>query len=99
VEQTTDETEKITFKHLHEIPPISISLGRWPGIRQGPGGTRPRYVVKPLLHEACPAGNDIEGFMVLTREGKYREAWDLIKERKPFPESVKGLFSPVRTFL
>jgi len=36
-------------------------------------------------NEACPAGNDIEGFMVLTKEGKFREAWELIKEENPFP--------------
>ena len=47
---------------------------------------KPRYINKtPPCNEACPAGNDIEGFMVLTREGKFREAWELIKEENPFP--------------
>ena len=79
--------QKITFKHLHEIPPISISLGTMDWNKTGTWRyLRPRYVVKtPPCNEACPAGNDIEGFMVLTREGKYREAWDLIKEENPFP--------------
>jgi len=79
--------QRVTFKHLHEIPPISISLGTMAWNKTGTWRyLRPRYVVKtPPCNEACPAGNDIEGFMVLAREGKHREAWDLIKEENPFP--------------
>lgn len=78
---------KVTFKHLHDIPPISISLGTMLWHKTGSWRyLRPRYVTKTSpCNEACPAGNDIEGFMVLTREGKFREAWELIKEENPFP--------------
>ena len=79
--------EKITFRGLKEIPPISISMGTMLWNKTGTWRyLKPRYVNKtPPCNEACPAGNDIEGFMVLTREGKSREAWELIKEENPFP--------------
>ncbi len=79
--------EKVTFKRLQEIPPISISMGTMLWNKTGTWRyLKPRYINKtPPCNEACPAGNDIEGFMVLTREGKFREAWALIKEENPFP--------------
>jgi 2-oxoacid:acceptor oxidoreductase delta subunit (pyruvate/2-ketoisovalerate family) len=79
--------EKITFKRLEEIPPISISLGTMLWNKTGTWRyLKPRYVAKtPPCNEACPAGNDIEGFMVLARQGNFREAWELIKEENPFP--------------
>ena len=79
--------QKITFDRLQDIPPISISLGTMLWHKTGTWRyLRPRYAVKtPPCNEACPAGNDIEGFMALTVEGKFREAWDLIKEENPFP--------------
>jgi 2-oxoacid:acceptor oxidoreductase delta subunit (pyruvate/2-ketoisovalerate family) len=79
--------EKVTFKRLQEIPPISISMGTMLWNKTGTWRyLKPRYINKtPPCNEACPAGNDIEGFMVLTREGKFREAWELIKEENPFP--------------
>jgi NADPH-dependent glutamate synthase beta subunit-like oxidoreductase len=79
--------QKVTFKHLHDIPPISVSLGSMDWNKTGSWRyLRPRYVSRtPPCNEACPAGNDVEGFMVLTREGKFREAYELIREENPFP--------------
>src|SRR4030043_764658 len=79
--------QKINLKHLHDIPPISISLGTMLWNETGSWRyLRPKYVAKtPPCNEACPAGNDVEGFMVLARQGKFREAWELIKEESPFP--------------
>lgn len=79
--------QKVVFKRLEDIPPIAISLGTMLWNKTGTWRyLRPRYVTKtPPCNEACPAGNDVEGFMVLTREGKFREAWELIKEENPFP--------------
>jgi 2-oxoacid:acceptor oxidoreductase delta subunit (pyruvate/2-ketoisovalerate family) len=81
------EKEKITLKRLQEIPPISISMGTMLWNKTGAWRyLKPKYVNKtPPCNEACPAGNDIEGFMVLTRERKFREAWERIKEENPFP--------------
>ena len=79
--------QKVIFKRLQDIPPISISMGTMLWNKTGTWRyLKPRYVTKtPPCNEACPAGNDIEGFMVLVREGKFREAWELIKEENPFP--------------
>jgi len=47
---------------------------------------RPRFENKiPPCNEACPAGQDIEGAMVLIGKGKFLEAWELFKEENPFP--------------
>jgi heterodisulfide reductase subunit A len=34
---------------------------------------------------ACPAGIHVQGYVALIAEGRYREAYDLIRERMPFP--------------
>jgi len=80
-------TQKIVFRRLQDIPPIAVSTAT---IAWNKTGTwrylKPKYVIKtPPCNEACPAGNDIEGFMVLSREGRLREAWEKIKEENPFP--------------
>ncbi|MBE0478202.1 FAD-dependent oxidoreductase [Candidatus Aerophobetes bacterium] len=33
----------------------------------------------------CPAGVNVQGYIALISEGKFREAYELIKERLPFP--------------
>ena len=79
--------QKITFKRLQDIPPVAISMGMMLWNKTGTWRyLRPKYTVKtPPCNEACPAGNDIEGFMALVTEGKLQEAWELIKEENPFP--------------
>ncbi len=81
------EKEKITFKRLKDIPPLSISMGTMLWNKTGTWRyLKPVYSSKtPPCNEACPAGNDIEAMMVLVKEGKFREAWKLIKEENPFP--------------
>jgi heterodisulfide reductase subunit A2 len=39
----------------------------------------------PPCNNACPAGNNIQGFIKLIREEKPLDAWKLIKETSPFP--------------
>ncbi|HUV52496.1 MAG TPA: NAD(P)-binding protein [Dehalococcoidia bacterium] len=39
----------------------------------------------PPCNNACPAGNNIQGFIKLIREEKLLDAWRLIKETSPFP--------------
>jgi len=79
--------EKIIFRGLKDIPPIAISSATMLWNKTGTWRyLKPKYVAKtPPCNEACPAGNDIEGFMVLVREGRLREAWEKIKEENPFP--------------
>lgn len=40
--------------------------------------------VPPCRH-ACPAGVNVQGYVQLTRLGKYKEAWELIYRDNPFP--------------
>jgi len=34
---------------------------------------------------ACPAGIHVQGYVALARDGKYKEAYDLIRQNNPFP--------------
>jgi len=79
--------QKIVFRRLQDIPPIAISTATMVWNKTGTWRyLKPKYVTKtPPCNEACPAGNDIEGFMVLTREGRLREAYEKIREENPFP--------------
>ncbi len=40
---------------------------------------------KPPCNHACPAGNDIQGFIALILKGKFHEAWELLRQTNPFP--------------
>lgn len=72
---------------LPGLPPMSITssdmssnlTGSWRYLR-------PRFVhrISPCS-EACPAGNDIAGFMILAGRGQYREALEKILQESPFP--------------
>jgi len=47
---------------------------------------RPVYRDKvPPCNEGCPAGEDIERYMVYAAQGRFREAWETIKRENPFP--------------
>ena len=39
----------------------------------------------PPCNFKCPAGNDVVGFLRLTSEGRYKDAWELIRQTSPFP--------------
>lgn len=43
-----------------------------------------KEMIPPCRNE-CLAFNDVEGFIALIGQGRYREAWKLIKENNPFP--------------
>lgn len=53
----------------------------------GPFRTRrPVYVdLLPPCRGACPAGEDIQGWLALARAGNYRKAWELLVRENPFP--------------
>ncbi len=47
---------------------------------------RPVYMdFLPPCNNACPAGEDIQGWLALAQEGKYEDAWQLLIENNPFP--------------
>ncbi|MCU7959459.1 MAG: NAD(P)-binding protein [gamma proteobacterium symbiont of Bathyaustriella thionipta] len=47
---------------------------------------RPVYVDRlPPCNKACPSGENIQGWLSLTEEKKYRQAWELLTRDNPFP--------------
>jgi 2-oxoacid:acceptor oxidoreductase delta subunit (pyruvate/2-ketoisovalerate family) len=69
------------------MPMISISLGNMDWNKTGAWrAQRPFYEDKtPPCSAACPAGNDIVGFIQKITRGDFEGAWNLIKEENPFP--------------
>jgi len=47
---------------------------------------RPQYVdMLPPCNHACPAGENIQGWLDLAQAGKYREAWETLVRDNPMP--------------
>lgn len=47
---------------------------------------RPVYVdLMPPCNNACPAGENIQGWLALAQAGRYREAWDMLVADNPLP--------------
>ena len=47
---------------------------------------RPIYVdLLPPCNHACPAGENIQGWLELAQAGKYRQAWDMLTRDNPLP--------------
>ncbi len=48
--------------------------------------SRPVYVDRlPPCNHACPAGEDIQGWLYHAESGEYREAWQALVKNNPFP--------------
>ncbi|MBL7184258.1 MAG: FAD-dependent oxidoreductase [Anaerolineae bacterium] len=79
--------EEIVFKTEADMPYLPMTLGTTLVNKTGSWRyIRPLYVDKtPPCNHNCPAGSDVVGYLALIREGKYREAWELIKQENPFP--------------
>ena len=80
-------SEQIILKREEDMPYQPISLGSMEWNRTGTWRyLRPRFDNKiSPCNEGCPAGQDVEGAMVLIGKGKILEAWELFKEESPFP--------------
>jgi len=80
-------SEQIIFKREEDMPYQPISTGSMTWNKTGSWRyLRPRFDNKiSPCNEGCPAGQDIEGAMVLIGKGKVLEAWELFKEENPFP--------------
>jgi NADPH-dependent glutamate synthase beta subunit-like oxidoreductase len=69
---------------IHDMsPPVDMTR------RREAGPTRvahPVYVdLLPPCNNACPAGEDIQGWLGLAQAGKFREAWVRLVRDNPFP--------------
>ena len=69
---------------IHDMSPL-VDMTR----RRETGPTRssrPIYVdLLPPCNNACPAGEDIQGWLGLAQGGKIREAWQRLMRDNPFP--------------
>lgn len=77
----------VSEERARELPPTSITFSDMSWNRTGSWRyLRPKFVRKfSPCSEACPAGNDIAGFMMLAGEGRYSEALSKILEESPLP--------------
>ncbi|MBI2569058.1 MAG: FAD-dependent oxidoreductase [Candidatus Schekmanbacteria bacterium] len=77
--------QRITFQNVDDLPNVVVSLGTMEWNHTGSWRyLRPRHENKvPACSNACPAGNDIEGFIRLIGENRFAEAWLKLKEENP----------------
>ncbi len=82
-----EEAKVIIFKSEAEMPTVAASLASTLYNKTGSWRyMRPLYVDKMSpCNDACPAGEDIVGYLNLIRQGCYREGWELIMQENPFP--------------
>ncbi|HDP80136.1 MAG TPA: FAD-dependent oxidoreductase, partial [Spirochaetes bacterium] len=76
-----------------EVCAVTDADGRKAVRFNGRGSLPGRPVIEkrnePLCQANCPLGVNVQGYMALTKEGKYRDALELIRERNVLP-SVCG---------
>jgi NADPH-dependent glutamate synthase beta subunit-like oxidoreductase len=82
----------------HDLtPPAPLGLAR---LRSGPvRAQRPVYVdLLPPCNSACPAGEDIQGWLAHARVGEDEQAWRLLTQDNPFA-AIHGrvCYSPCET--
>jgi len=72
-----------------EDKPFAISLDPNSSLANHTGmwrTERPVYVDRlPPCNHACPAGENIQGWLYYAEEGKYKEAWEVLMRDNPFP--------------
>ncbi|MDR4483665.1 MAG: NAD(P)-binding protein [Nitrospirales bacterium] len=74
---------------MMERKPFAITLNPASSLANHTGTwrtMRPIYVDHlPPCNQACPAGENIQGWLYEAEEGKYEQAWRKIMEENPFP--------------
>ncbi len=72
-----------------ERKPFAITLDPNSSLANHTGSWRtskPVYVDRlPPCNHVCPAGENIQGWLYLAEEGKYKEAWEVLMRDNPFP--------------
>jgi 2-oxoacid:acceptor oxidoreductase delta subunit (pyruvate/2-ketoisovalerate family) len=83
----SDLAKIYAFKTWRDITPMNISMGTMLHNRTGSWRfIKPIYEDKvPACQNACPAGNDVEGWIKLVEKGDYESAYWHLKREEPFP--------------
>ena len=79
---------------------ITLDLGSSLANRTGSWRTeRPEYVDRlPPCSHACPAGEQVQRWLYLAEEGRYRAAWEAIMEDNPLPAIMgRACYHPCET--
>jgi 2-oxoacid:acceptor oxidoreductase delta subunit (pyruvate/2-ketoisovalerate family) len=87
VKKRSELARTYAFKSWRGLTPMNISVGT---MLHNMTGTwrfiKPIYEDKvPACQNACPAGNDIEGWIRLIQQGEYEMAYWHLKREQPFP--------------
>lgn len=86
-EKAEDEIKVVIYQSEKEMPPVAMSVantlynktGSWKYVQ-------PIYQNKtPPCNAGCPAGENIEGWLVLVGKGELSEALQLLLSENPFP--------------
>ena len=81
------EAKVIVFRSVAEMPPMPASIATTLYNKTGSWRyMRPVYRERtPPCNDACPAGEDIVAYLGLVADGRYREAWERLRQENPFP--------------
>jgi 2-oxoacid:acceptor oxidoreductase delta subunit (pyruvate/2-ketoisovalerate family) len=84
---TQREAKVITFRSVADMPPLPVSIATTLYNKTGSWRyMRPVYRERtPPCNDACPAGEDIVAYLGLAADGRYREAWERLRQENPFP--------------
>lgn len=87
VKRRRDLAKQYEFKSWREITPMQVSLGTMLHNKTGNWRSiKPVFEDKtPACQNACPAGNDIEGWLKLLEKNEYEKAYWHLKQEEPFP--------------
>ncbi len=87
VKKRSELARTYVFKSWRDLTPMNISIGTMLHNMTGSWRfTKPIYEDKvPACQNACPAGNDIEGWIKLVQQGEYEMAYWHLKREQPFP--------------
>jgi 2-oxoacid:acceptor oxidoreductase delta subunit (pyruvate/2-ketoisovalerate family) len=87
VKKRSEMAVKHEFKSYHDITPMHVSLGTMLYNKTGSWRfIKPIYEDKmPACQNACPAGNDIEGWLKLLHKKEFEKAYWHLKREEPFP--------------
>lgn len=72
---------------MSSVPRISLTSSDMAGLRTGDWRyLKPRFISRHSpCAEACPAGTDVESFLVLAGQGEWVKAHELIRQENPLP--------------
>ena len=87
VKKRSEKAKKHEFRSYRDITPMHVSLGNMLFNKTGSWRfIKPIYEDKiPACQNACPAGNDIEGWVTLLQKKEFEKAYWHLKREEPFP--------------